>query len=141
MDADQDFQEQSPDSGTLNADQILAAIEHLYKALEILHSTEKDLDGEAVSGADLSSKLAEGWLEVNKCRVYTERVPDLEELLVPCLGSLNDARSMLESIFAWQLGITHSAYLNIVNCIDEAIEEGIRPCLEELEQWLNGLAH
>jgi hypothetical protein len=141
MDDDQDFQEQHPDTGTLNADQILAALEHLYKALEILGSTKKELGGEAVSGAQLSSKLAEGWLEVNNCRVYTESVPYLEELLIPCLGSLNDASSMLESILAWQLGITRSAYLNIVNCLDEAVEEGIRPCLEELEFWLNGLAH
>jgi hypothetical protein len=123
----------------LTADQVLAAVEHLYRALEILDGAKKDLSGETVLVTDWSAKLAEAWFEVNKCREYTESIPFMEELLVPCLGSINDAKSMWESAIAWKLGITRSAFLNIMNCIDQAIFEGIRPCLEELETWLSQL--
>jgi hypothetical protein len=123
----------------LTVDQVLSAVEHLYRALEILDGAKEDLSGGAVLGTDWSAKLADAWFEVNKCREYTESIPFTEELLVPCLGSINDAKSMWESAIAWNLGITRSVFLNIMNCIDEAIVEGIRPCLEELEYWLSQL--
>ena len=122
---------------TLRFDQLQLAIEHLYKAIELLETAKSKLSEGIVSGAELSSMLAESWLEVNKCRLYTESMLMFEELLVPSLGLINDAKCMLESSIAWHLGLTANGYLNIVNCINLAICEGIRPCLEELETWLS----
>jgi hypothetical protein len=120
----------------LNHADLLAAIEHLYRALEALESAKREIAGGAILATELSSKLADGWLEVNRCRQYTEPFALFEEWLVPSLGLINDAKCMVESCVAWGLGVTRSAYLEILNCINLAIIEGIRPCLEELESWM-----
>jgi hypothetical protein len=120
----------------LNHADLVAAVEHLYRALEALEAARREITGGAILATGLSSKLADGWLEVNRCRQYTEPFPLFEEWLVPSLGLINDAKCMVESCVAWGLGVTRSAYFHILNCIDLAINEGIRPCLEELESWM-----
>jgi hypothetical protein len=121
----------------LNHADLTAAIEHLYRALATLESARSEIAGGIMSAPDLSAKLADSWLEVNRCRLYTEPFALFEEWLVPSLGLINDAKCMIESCVAWKLGVTRSAYLQILNCINLAIIDGIRPCLEELESWMN----
>jgi len=86
---------------------------------------------------ELQEKLADSWLAVNQCRIYTESNVCLEELLIPAMGLINDAKCMVESCVAWQIGLTQAACRNIVHAILLADEEGLRPALEELESWLN----
>lgn len=121
----------------LNHADLVAAVEHLYRALETLESAKREIVEGAILATGLSSKLSDGWLEVNRCRQYTETFVLFEEWLVPSLGLINDAKCMVESCVAWGLGVTRSAYLQILNCINLAIDDGIRPCLEELESWMH----
>jgi hypothetical protein len=127
----------SAEGSVLSHEKLIAAIEHLYKALRILESVKRKLADGGVMGAELSLELADGWLEVNCCRKYTEPFLFAEELLIPSLGLINDAKSMIDSCMAWKLGITRHAYLNIMNCLQLAIDEGIRPVLDELESWFH----
>lgn len=112
---------------------LLAAIAHLYNAMELLKEVNNTIVEQAIDGLDSVQKLADSWLEVNRCRIYTEKIDHLEELLIPAMGLINDAKSMLESVIYWKIGMTIHARYNILSCIKEAALEGIGPTLEELE--------
>jgi hypothetical protein len=85
----------------------------------------------------LTQRLVEAWDEVNRCRVYTEKIQFIEEVLIPVLGEINDAKSMFESLAAWNMGMTPAGFNSIMGCLSSAIS-GIRPCLEELSNWVPG---
>jgi hypothetical protein len=125
------------DVARLNADELHLAIDHLYAAIEKLEIVESDLSSGAIAIMELLEKLADSWLAVNCCRIYTEPIEFMEELLIPAMGLIHDARCMVESCVAWQIGLTQAACRNIVYAIRLAIDEGLRPALEELECWLN----
>jgi hypothetical protein len=131
-----DSAEEHPNNAGLNADQLHAAIDCLYEAIGTLESAEKDLSSGVISAMDLPLKLGDGWFAVNRCRVYTESIGFIEELLIPAMGLIYDAKCMIESCINWKIGLTPSAYLNIVNAIRLAVIEGLQPALEELECWL-----
>lgn len=95
------------------------------------------VDNEILNFLILSEKLSESWLEVNKCRVFTESIVDYEELLIPSMGLINDAKCMLESLVAWKLGMTLYGKWNILQCIRMAGLEHINPMIGELEFWLD----
>jgi hypothetical protein len=118
----------------IGSQQLLEAISHLYQALTLLAECEHAMEIGAYT-LDFPSRLAESWLEVNKCRLYTENNPFMEENLIPVLGLISDAKSMFDSLVAWELGMTKHGFMSILNCIRNAAL-GIRPCLEELEAWL-----
>ncbi len=122
--------------GRLKADELRMAIDHLYDAIGKLESCEQDLSSGAISVMDLVEKLGDSWLAVNRCRIYTEPIIFFEELLIPAMGLIHDARCMVESCVAWQIGLTQAACRNIVHAIRLAVDEGLRPALEELECWL-----
>lgn len=117
-------------------DHLMAAIGHLYKALELLTGVNNAIVSQSLNFLELVEDLAAGWLEVNRCRIYTENILFYDELLIPALGLINDARLMLESLVHWKLGLTLQAKYNILRCLKEAIMEGIGPCLAELEACL-----
>jgi len=125
------------DGARLSVDELHLAIEHLYAAIEKLESVESVLSSGAIDIMELEEKLADSWLEVNRCRIYTESIVCLEELVIPAMGLINDAKCMVESCVAWQLGLTQAACRNIVHAIGLAVEEGLRPALEELECWVS----
>ncbi|HAA03949.1 MAG TPA: hypothetical protein DCZ69_17595 [Syntrophobacteraceae bacterium] len=122
--------------GRLKADELQMAIEYLYDAIGKLESVEADLSSEAIAIMDLLDKLGDSWLAVNRCRIYTESIVFLEELLIPAMGLIHDAKCMLESCVAWRIGLTDAACRSIVNAVRLAVIEGLRPALEELECWL-----
>jgi hypothetical protein len=62
----------------------------------------------------LIQRLEKSWNEVNLCRVHTEKILFIEELLIPVLGEINDAKTMMDSLIAWKLGMTRPAYFNIM---------------------------
>jgi hypothetical protein len=118
----------------LDSSDLLKAIEHLYRALGLLTECREIL----VSGTiayDFPQKIEESWLEVNKCRLFTQDMIWIEEILQPVLGLINDAKCMFETLVARNLGMTRHGYLNIMQCMDEAAG-GIRNVVEELEDWL-----
>ena len=115
---------------------LLAAISHLYKAMELLAHVNNEIVDQPINALELTQELSDGWLEVNKCRLYTEDILYFEELLIPAMGLINDAKMMLESIVYWKLGMTLQAKYNILRCLREAAQVGINPSLAELELCL-----
>ncbi len=116
---------------------LMAAIGHLYKAMDLLTYVNNEIVDQTIDALDLAEKLSDGWLEVNRCRLYTKDIPYYDELLIPSMGLINDAKLMLESLIEWKLGMTIHAKHNILRCIKEAALECINLSLNELESCLN----
>ena len=114
---------------------LLTAIGHLYKSLNLIGEARKRISEGVFDGVFTSSDLAEGWFQVNSCRIYTETSAIIDEYLQPAMGLINDAKSMIDSLMAWGLGLTLNAKVNILNCLEEA-ESVIHAVVEELESWL-----
>jgi len=121
-----------PPNGLTPAD-LFSAVDHLVKAVRRLEECRVAME-EGLFDDLLIQKLEESWNEVNLCRVHTEKILFFEELLIPAMGEINDAKSMMESLIAWKLGMTRPAYFSIMGCLTNALE-GIRPCIEELSSW------
>lgn len=117
----------------LNAADLFSAVEHLARAVLILEECRAAME-EGLFDSSLVQKIEQSWNEVNQCRVYTEEILFIEEVLVPVLGEINDAKTMMESLIAWKIGMTPQAYFSIMGCLSNALA-GIRPCIEELSNW------
>lgn len=115
---------------------LMKAIDHLYKSLDLIEGAKKRISRGAFDGVFTSSDLAEGWFEVNSCRIYTEALVMIEEYLQPAMGLINDAKSMIDSLIAWGLGMTPNGKMHILSCLEEA-ESAIRTVLEEMESWVS----
>jgi hypothetical protein len=117
---------------------LFASISHLYRAMDIIVSVNNDIVDDVFTDCNaLIKNMSNGWLEVNTCRVYTQHIVDMEDLLIPSMGLINDAKCMLESLLAWKIGITPYGKHNIVKCLREAGLDYINPALEELEFWFD----
>lgn len=122
------------DFPSLTADELFQAKSHLYKSLEIIENQLKDLREGIYDAFHVSSELSEAWLEVNKCRLYTEEMVDFEEYLQPAMGLIFDAKSMVEHLAAMEMGLTKPGLHSITNSLDEATGM-IGMVLSELESW------
>jgi len=119
----------------LTAAELFSAVEHLVNANRILEACREAMEG-GLFDELLVRKIEESWNEVNLCRVHTEGILFIEEILIPTLGEINDAKSMMESLIAWKLGMTRQGYFSIMGCLSNALA-GIKPCIEELSSWEN----
>lgn len=134
------FETPSPDAErmgdypALKAGELFQAKSHLYKALEIIHDQFELVRQGAYDSLLTASKLSECWLEVNKCRLYTEQVLEFEEHLQPAMGLINDAQCMIEHLAAKELGLTKQGRISILRSLSEA-HELILMVLRELELW------
>lgn len=117
----------------LSAADLFSAVEHLVNAVRILEECRIAME-EGLFDGSLARKMEESWNEVNLCRVHTEEILFIEETLIPVMGEINDARSMMESLVAWKTGMTRQAFFSIMDCLSNALA-GIRPCIEELSSW------
>lgn len=126
-------------SDQISINNLLKSIDHLYKAMELLTFVNNEIVDDSIDALNLIQKLNESWLEVNKCRLYTESIQHIEEVLIPSMGLINDAKCMLESLVAWKLGLTLYGKSNILKCIKQAASEMINPTLSELEDWFDYL--
>jgi hypothetical protein len=117
----------------LSPDALFSAVEHLVQAVRILEECRTAME-EGVFDGSLAQKIEQSWNEVNLCRVHTEEILFIEEILIPVMGEINDAKSMMESLVAWKTGMTRQAYFSIMGCLSNALA-GIRPCIEELSSW------
>lgn len=121
---------------SLGGRELTKAIEHLYGALKLIEQSQEDVCRGAVSAVTLMGDLAEAWFEINKCRIYTEKIVDFEEMLQPAMGYINDARCMVETVADTKAGMTESAFYSVLGCLWEAAAL-VHCVLEELESWLN----
>lgn len=122
------------DYPSLTAEELFQAKSHLYKSLEILHAQFEQVKQGAYDSLRMSSDLSECWLEVNKCRVYTEKILEFEEYLQPAMGLTYDAKCMVEHLAAQELGLTKQGRISILQTMQEA-GELIQIVLRELEFW------
>ncbi|UCE84044.1 MAG: hypothetical protein JSV47_05920 [Deltaproteobacteria bacterium] len=120
----------------LTIDQLLEAIEHLYRAVKILRSVLEEIEEGAMRGIEISNNLATAWFQVNCCRLYTESNVNLEELNVEAMGLINDAKCMIDSLISWQKGMTPHGKLYMTYSIRSA-EADLNLVLTELESWLS----
>jgi len=119
---------------SLTPDELFKAKSHLYKGLEIIANQLNNLRQGIYDALQAASELNEAWLEVNKCRVYTETIVDFEECLQPAMGFIFDAKCMIEHLAALHMGITRQGFVSITGCLDEATGL-IGMVLGELESW------
>jgi len=124
----------------LNLEQLLGAIEYLYKALEILKSVLKEIEAGAVRGMAVSEQLAEAWYKVNCCRLYIEGDLNLEELNTEAMGLIYDAKCLMDSLIGWKKGMTLHGKFSMTTSICSA-SRNITLALCELEDWLSKLTN
>ena len=116
----------------------LEAIEHLYEALKILDSVREEIESGAIRGWVTSESLAEAWYKVNCCRLHTQEDVNLEELTLPAMGLINDAKCMMDSLLSWEKGMTRHASFYIRDNIASAAQN-IFLVRSQLEDWLSKL--
>ena len=116
----------------------LEAIEHLYEALKILDSVREEIESGAIRGWVTSENLAEAWYKVNCCRLHTQDDVNLEELTLPAMGLINDAKCMMDSLLSWKKGMTRQASFYIRDNIASAAQN-IFLVRSQLEDWLSKL--
>ncbi|MGA7875193.1 MAG: hypothetical protein WCA08_05980 [Desulfoferrobacter sp.] len=119
---------------SLTAEELFQAKSHLYKGLEILQDQFEQVKQGAYDSLRMASELSECWLEVNKCRVYTEKILEFEEHLQPAMGLIYDAKCMIEHLAAQELGLTKQGRISILQTLSEAWQL-IQMVLRELEFW------
>jgi hypothetical protein len=116
---------------------LILAVQHLNRARELLIFINNEIIDHTIDALDIIEKLATAWHEINKCRLYTEKDVYFEELLIPAMGLVNDAKMMLESMVHWKLGITPHGEISMLTCIRLAVRDGIEPGINELEARLS----
>lgn len=131
-----DFQKGEDPGCRIENGKVIEAAAHLNKALELLTFVNNEIVDQAMDSMDVIEKLSAAWDEVNNCRAYTEEIVDLEDLLIPAMGLVNDARLMFESLIYWRLGMTAHGRISILTSIRGAISEGIGPVILKLESCL-----
>jgi hypothetical protein len=119
----------------LEREELLAAIEHLTVAIEKIQGTIEDMRLGCMDLWTMSCRTTEAWNAVNHCRVYTETLLPIEEVLQPVLGFINDAVQMIDSLITWRLGMTPAAYRSILDVLSIA-DDSIRIVVDELASWL-----
>ena len=118
--------------------QFLEAIENLYEALKILETVREEIESGAIRGWVTSENLAEAWYKVNCCRLHTQDDVNLEELTLPAMGLINDAKCMMDSLLSWKKGMTRQASFYIRDNIASAAKN-IFLVRSQLEDWMSKL--
>ncbi len=119
-----DIQKDEDPACRIEHGKVIEAAIHLNRALELLIFVNNEIVDQAVAGMDIIEKLSIAWDEVNSCRVYTEEIVDLEDLLIPAMGLVNDARLMFESLLYWNLGMTPQGRISILASIAVRFQTG-----------------
>jgi len=120
----------------MKQEEIRKAITHLDAALSLLKHVEKAIKKGLVVIPDNSDQLATAWYKVNCCRLYTEDEVAMEDCNQSAMGLICDAKEMLDSLVAWNMGLTKHGQGNILRAMAIAMEK-IELVKNELEVWLN----
>lgn len=119
---------------SLTADELFKAKSHLYKSLEIIEDQLSNFKEGIYDALQATSDLSECWLQVNKCRLYTEKILAFEECLQPAMGLIYDAKCMVDHLAAEKMGLTRYGRISIMQALNEAATL-IKMVLRELEFW------
>ena len=119
---------------SLTAEELFKAKSHLYKSLEIIGEQLNSFKEGIYDALRATSDLSECWLQVNKCRLYTEKIIAFEECLQPAMGLIYDAKCMVDHLAAEKMGLTRHGRISIMQSLDEAATL-ITMVLRELEFW------
>jgi len=119
---------------SLPADELFKAKDHLYKSLAIIEEQLSSFEEGIYDALQATSDLSECWLQVNKCRLYTENILAFEECLQPAMGLIYDAKCMVDHLAAEKMGLTRHGRISIMQALREAAEL-IAMVLRDLEFW------
>lgn len=114
--------------------ELIKAIEHLYEALRFVSVVKEYFITGRISSADIDEDIRGGYLEANKCRLYTEDIPLFEEILQPVLSNFFSAWAMNSQL--WEQGYTKPGVRSILVELEDA-SVSLRFCLECMENLLN----
>lgn len=128
------LKDQELDHGLSN-DELRAAIDHLGNALQMVLEITDAMNSGVMDITELAEQCEKSWNELNKCRLYTEKILFIEELIIPAMGQIYDAKVMFDSLVAWKLGMTVYAARSIWTCLRD-VEVAVRQCLDEMVSWL-----
>jgi hypothetical protein len=112
-----------------------AAIEHLTVATGKIQGIIEDMRLGCMDLWTMSCRATEAWNAVNHCRIFTETLLPVEEVLQLVLGYINDAVQMIDSLITWRLEMTPAAYRSILDILSIA-DDSIRIVVDELASWL-----
>lgn len=91
----------------LTPDELYNGIEHLYESVKIIDRIGENLyNGTIIPHVcDSDIRKREGYLQCNKCRLYTGST-DFDELLEPALGNIYSVYCMLKQLSETEFTIT-----------------------------------
>lgn len=113
---------------------LMAAIEHLYCASNWIRTVYDNFSKGTISSNAIDRDILAGYHATNQCRLFTENIPVLEEVLQTVLASLYSAWSM--NLQLWEQGYTVYGVRSILMELGDAYA-GVRCCLEQMENHLN----
>ena len=115
---------------------LLTAIKHLYSALEKIEKVKFYFAAGTISSIDIDENIKSGYLETNRCRLYTEEIDLFEEILQPVLANFYSVWAMNGQL--WEQGYTKYGILSILSELDSA-KISLKFCLEYMEDLLNDI--
>lgn len=115
---------------------LLQAIKHLYSALERIEQVKLYFSVGTISSIDIDEDIRSGYLETNRCRLYTEEIVLFEEILIPVLSNFYSVWAMNGQL--WEQGYTKYGIRSIITELDNA-RISLKFCLEYMEDLLNDI--
>ena len=98
----------------------MQAIRALTSCRKILADVVERVKGGCYAAITISDWLANSWYKINVCRIYTENSTDFENYLQSAMGLIHDAKCMVDSLAAWNKGVTRAGQANILSSLAEA---------------------
>lgn len=118
-------------------EQLKEIVDNLARCIELLEKVEGQMKSGIFNLPFMSDDLSESWLECNKARIHTEKVGYIEEIIQPTMGTIHDAKTMLDSLLGWHLGMTRPAHNAICQCLSTA-RYSLHMVADEVVSWMTG---
>ncbi len=124
---------------------LTVSFDDLIKALDLLHEVFwdiKSVSGTIANGSFVSysviEQLRDSWNKMSKSRECTQRLHSVDENVQLAMGCVNDAKSMIESLIAWNSELTPHAQFSIRLALLNGLEE-VKRSLTKLESIAFGI--
>jgi hypothetical protein len=118
----------------LTANELYEGVNHLYETVKIIDRIGSDLYNGVIVPHVCDEDIKEGYLQCNKCRLYTQRNTTFDELLEPALGNIYSCWAMLSHLT--KEGFTITGIRSILVELSEA-KVAIGIVIEEMENMLS----
>jgi len=102
--------------------EIMQAITALTSCRKILAEVAERIRGGNYASVTIGEWLATAWYKINVCRLFTQDSVDFEGYLQSAMGLIVDAKEMVESLAAWNKGVTRAGQANILICTQDATD-------------------